>query len=119
VASCSGNRIIAAPAWTGNVGLEYSRPVGDAALVARVDYNFQSPVYFDAMNSKAYESDARGLVNVRAGVDFGKYTVTMWAQNLTDDTYIVYSDNRSSIGVLQTTAYGAPRTFGATLTARL
>ncbi len=118
-ADCSGNQIIAAPAWTGNVGLEYTRPLGDAALIARVDYNFQSPVYFDAMNSKAYESDARGLVNLRAGLDFGKYAVTMWAQNLTDDTYIVYSDNRSSIGVLQTTAYGAPRTFGATLTARL
>lgn len=116
---CSGNQIIAAPDWTGNVGLEFTHPLGDAALIARVDYNFQSPVYFDAINSKQYESDARGLVNVRAGVDFGKYSVTMWAQNLTNDTYIVYSDNRSSIGVLQTTAYGAPRTFGATLTARL
>lgn len=119
VPSCSGNQIIAAPEWTGNVGLEYTHPLGEAALIARVDYNFQSPVYFDAMNSKAYESDARGLVNLRAGVDFGKYSVTMWAQNLTDDTYIVYSDNRSTIGVPQTTAYGAPRTFGATLTARL
>jgi iron complex outermembrane receptor protein len=116
---CSGNQIIAAPAWTGILGLEYTHPLGDAALIARVDYNFQSPVYFDAMNSKAYESDARGLVNVRAGVDFGKYAVTMWAQNLTDDTYITYADNRSAIGVLRTTAYGAPRTFGATLTARL
>jgi len=119
VPSCSGNQIIAAPDWTGNVGLEYTHPLGEAALIARVDYNFQSPVYFDAMNSKAYESDARGLVNLRAGVDFGKYSVTMWAKNLTDDTYIVYSDNRSTIGVPQTTAYGAPRTFGATLTARL
>jgi iron complex outermembrane receptor protein len=116
---CSGKQIIAAPDWTGNVGLEYTRPIGDAALIARVDYNFQSPVYFDATNSKRFESDARGLVNARAGVDFGKYSVLMWVENLTDDTYITYADDRSAIGVLKTTAYGAPRTFGATLTARL
>ena len=119
VMDCSGKQIIAAPDWTGNVGLEYTRPIGDAALIARVDYNFQSPVYFDATNSKRFESDARGLVNARAGVDFGKYSVLMWVENLTNDTYITYADDRSAIGVLKTTAYGAPRTFGATLTARL
>ena len=52
-------------------------------------------------------------------MDFGKYSVLMWVENLTDDTYITYADDRSAIGVLKTTAYGAPRTFGATLTARL
>ena len=117
---CSGKRIIAAPDWTGNVGLEYTHPIGDAAaFISRVEYNFQSPVYFDATNSKRFESDARGLVNARAGVDFGKYSVVMWVENLGDDRYITYADDRSAIGVLKTTAYGAPRTFGATLSARL
>jgi len=117
---CSGNQIIAAPDWTGNVGLEYTHPIGDeAAFISRVEYNFQSPVYFDATNSKRFESDARGLVNMRAGVDFGKYSVLMWVENLGNDTYVTYADDRSAVGVLKTTAYGAPRTFGATLSAKL
>jgi iron complex outermembrane receptor protein len=119
ISDCSGNQIIAAPDWTGDIGLQYTHSIGDAALVARVEYNFQSPVYFDATNAKRFESDARGIANARAGVDFGVYSLILWADNLTNDTYITYADDRSAIGVLKTTAYGTPRTFGVTLTARL
>ena len=46
-----------------------------------------------------------------------RWSVAVWAKNLTDQVYETYRDDRSATGVLRTTAYGAPRTFGVTLTA--
>jgi iron complex outermembrane receptor protein len=116
--NCAGKQIVGAADWTGNAALEYAQSLdwgGD--FIARVEYVFESPVYFEATNSKRFESDSHGLINARAGVDFGAYGVAMWVKNLGNDTYITYRDDRSTIGILQTTAYGAPRTFGATLSA--
>ena len=81
----------------------------------RLDYEFKSPVYYEATNSKRFESDLRNIFNTRAGLGLGNYEVFVWVKNLTDDTYITYSDDRSAVGALRTTAYGPPRTFGATL----
>ena len=119
VVDCSGNQIIGAPSWTGNVAADYVHALGWADFVARLEYVFESPVYYEASNSKAFESDSHGLINVRAGLNVGKYGVMLWAKNLGNDTYITYADDRSTIGVLRTTAYGPPRTFGATLSAQL
>lgn len=119
VVDCSGNQIIGAPSWTGNVAADYVHALGWADFVARLEYVFESPVYYEASNSKAFESDSHGLINVRAGLNVGKYGVMLWAKNLGNDTYIAYADDRSTIGVLRTTAYGPPRTFGATLSAQL
>ncbi|HTO41845.1 MAG TPA: TonB-dependent receptor [Rhizomicrobium sp.] len=118
VVDCAGNQLIGAPSWTGNVAAEYVRSLGWAGFVARLDYAFQSPVYFEASNSKRFESDSQGRINIRAGLDFGAYSVMLWAKNLGNDTYITYADDRSTIGIPRTTAYGPPRTFGATLSAQ-
>ncbi len=118
VTDCSGNQIIGAPSWTGNVAADYMHSLGWADFVTRLEYVFESPVYYEATNAKPFESDSHGLVNFRAGLDFGHYSVTLWSKNLGNDTYITYADDRSTIGVLRTTAYGPPRTFGATLSAQ-
>ena len=112
---CSGNRIIGAPNWTASLTTEYTRPTPWGEFIVRLDYEFKSPVYYEATNSKRFKSDLRNVFNTRAGLGLGNYEVFVWVKNLTDDTYITYSDDRSAVGALRTTAYGPPRTFGATL----
>ncbi len=119
VANCSGNRIIAAPKFTYQAAAEYTYPTDFGAVVARVDFSGQTPVFFEATNSPRFESDTRGVLNTRLSVVGGRWEVSLWAKNLLDDVYITYRDDRSAIGVLQTTAYGDPRTVGATLSLHL
>ena len=117
-ADCSGKQIVGAPRWTGSLAAEYARPTSWGRFVARLDYQFQSPVYYDATNSKRFETDARNIFDLRAGFNFGRYGVRLFVKNLTNDTYLTYTDDRSTLGVLKTVAYGVPRTFGATFSVR-
>ncbi|WP_374571287.1 TonB-dependent receptor [Phenylobacterium sp.] len=115
---CSGNRLVGAPKVTGRVGAEYDYPIGLGEIVARADVTYRSDVFFEATNSPRFKSDSHTLLDLRLGLRADRWDVFLWAKNATDDRYIVYSDDRSSAGVLQTTAYGEPRTYGVTLTAR-
>ena len=63
-----------------------------------------------------FETDMRNIFNLSAGLVMDHWEATLWAKNILDDTYTTYHDDRSAIGVPQTTAYGDPRTFGISLT---
>lgn len=116
VADCSGNRIIGAPAFTFQAAAEYTRPVSIGQVVGRIEYTGQTPVYEDAANSKVFETNTRNIFNLRAGLVMDQWEATLWARNILDDVYTTYHDDRSATGVLQTTAYGDPRTYGISLT---
>jgi iron complex outermembrane recepter protein len=115
---CSGNQIIGAPDFTARFGAEYDYPVSLGDIVLRADVTHEAPVYFEATNSSRFRSNEHTLLDMRLGLRTDKWDLFLWSKNITDATYIVYRDDRSASGVLQTTAYGDPRTFGATLTAR-
>ena len=84
----------------------------------RIDWSTQSPVYYEATNSDRFKTDSRSVIDARIGLRTERYDVFLWAQNLTDEVYETYTDDRSAVAVLKTIAYGAPRTWGLTLTAR-
>lgn len=71
-------------------------------------------MFFEATNSPAFESDWRHLLDARLGL-VGTWDVWLWGRNLTDARYVTYHDDRSAIGVLETTAYGEPRTYGVSV----
>jgi iron complex outermembrane receptor protein len=118
VTDCSGNQIIGAPAWTYQAAAEYVYPVDIGDLIGRLEYTGQSAVYDEATNSKRFETDARSIVNARLTLESGIWSFTAWTKNLFNETYVTYHDDRSTIGVFQTTAYGDPRTYGVTITVR-
>lgn len=118
VTDCSGKRIIGAPEFTGRFGAEYDYPISRGDIVVRCDITHESPVYFDATNSDRFRSNEHTLVDMRMGLRTPKWDLFLWSKNITDAAYITYRDDRSAAGATQTTAYGDPRTFGATLTAR-
>jgi iron complex outermembrane receptor protein len=111
----SGNRIIGAPQWTARVGALFSRPTSLGLFSARLDYEYMSPVFYEGTNAARFTGDARNVLNARLGLERGNFGVAIWVKNLTDDIYATYADDRSAVGALKTTAYGAPRTFGISL----
>ncbi|MDR3508268.1 MAG: TonB-dependent receptor, partial [Caulobacteraceae bacterium] len=118
VTDCSGKQLVGAPDFTARLGAEYTYPISLGDIVARADATHEAPVYFEATNSSRFRSNEHTVLDMRLGLRTPRWDVFLWAKNITDETYIVYRDDRSASGVLQTTAYGDPRTYGVTLTAR-
>src|SRR5690606_4014812 len=55
-----------APAWQGHLGVQYEIPLGsNGSLTPRVDYNFQSSAYSNAINHARNRLERRDVVNAR------------------------------------------------------
>lgn len=115
---CSGNRLSGAPRFTAGGMVEYGKDVGGARLTGSVSAHHRSAVYFEPTNSSRFRGRARTLIDAQLTLALERFSLSAWVQNLTDKVYEAYRDDRSAIGVLRTTAYGAPRTYGLTATAR-
>jgi iron complex outermembrane receptor protein len=85
-ASDVGNEAPLVSRYTTNVGLQY-RHVLRSALSAfvRSDVQVTGPTWFYPDNFT--ERDPVTLLNVRLGVDAKSWSATVWAKNLTDETY--------------------------------
>ena len=119
-ANCSGNRIVLAPEWTVALGVELTYPIAslDGEWLVRADWNHQSEIFFEPQNTNRLSGGDRSLINLRAGVRTGAWDFMVWAENLTDETYVAFADDRSAIAVPLTRAFGAPQTYGVTIRAR-
>ena len=116
VANCAGNFLNLAPEWSTAFGAQWRGSVGgDWEGLVRADWQYRSEVFFEPQNTERLSGDDRHLVNVRAGIDNGTYSVTFWAENLFDEVYVNFADDRSAIFVNTTQSFGPPRTYGVTL----
>jgi len=114
--NCSGNSLNLAPKWTATLNAQYSHPVSDTMdLVFRADWNYRSQVFFEPQNSQRLSGEGRNILNVRAGLVQDTWEVFAWANNITDEVYVNFADDRSAIFVNTTQAFGTPRTYGITL----
>ena len=118
-ADCAGRRLAGAPRLTARGSAELAVPVGGVRVIARADADHQSAVHFEPTNSARFRARARTLIGARVGIETGRWRATAWVENLTGETYETYRDDRAALGILRTTAYGAPRTWGLTLAATL
>lgn len=115
---CSGNRLSGAPRLTAGGMIEYGADVSAGArLTGSVSAHHRSSVYFEPTNSRRFRGRPRTLVDAQLTLALERFSLSAWVQNLTDKVYEAYRDDRSAVGVLRTTAYGAPRTYGLTATA--
>lgn len=117
LANCAGNYLNLAPEVTAQLGAQFTYPISDSLdWTGRVDANYRSEVFFEPQNTERLSGDARTLVNLRTGiVSNAGWEIIAWANNVTDETYVNFADDRSAIFVNTTAAYGAPQTFGLTL----
>ncbi|MFW2348998.1 TonB-dependent receptor [Qipengyuania sp.] len=111
-----GNKSPYTADWTLNIGTEIDTPLTDAIdLILRADYRLTGPTWFhsvqdqerptlfsgllpiSALGLPAFVGNARydvaqrdtfGVLNVRAGLDFGKFNAAVFANNVLDEEYL-------------------------------
>ena len=102
------------PKWKGNVGAQYTQRLGDAgALTPRLDYTYQSRVFFDPHNILPSSQAGYGLLNAHLTWtnSGGEWAAALDVNNLTDKLYYLSKFNQlASFGIL-TGQPGEPRTF--------
>jgi len=110
----SGNYLIQAPPYTGNLAAQYSVPVGNGnTTFLRAEYSYIGKQYFEPTNSVSQMQAGYGLVNLSAGfaTSDNKWQVTAWSHNLGDKAYVL----ATVAGPPYAGVVGAPRTFGVTV----
>jgi iron complex outermembrane receptor protein len=71
---------------TVNAGVQYHQPVGNGRNgVVRLDYQEIGRTWWDPYDVTS--RDPVSLINLRAGVEAERWTVTAWSKNLTDKIY--------------------------------
>ena len=101
-----GNEVPYAPEYTGNLGGEFSYPIGDSlTLLARLDASFVGETWFHPVQEDRVPNlfgyfgfgqgefskmsrDAYYTLNARIGVSGEKWGVTAWGRNVTDEEYL-------------------------------
>jgi iron complex outermembrane receptor protein len=109
----SGNRLPNAPEFSIWLAADYPLELPFGVLTPRIDYSFQSEIYFDVFENRYVRQGAYGLLNARITFEDHeqRYFAALFARNLTDELY--RQSNLASPGVFGNAAFwGPPRTYG-------
>lgn len=115
-----GARISFAPLWSGSASATYERPVAGLAFRSALSARYTSSYNTGSDLNPLKVQEPLTLLNARAGLgaEDERWAVELWAQNLTDETYVQVAFD----GPFQPNQFngflGAPRTVGATLRLR-
>ena len=94
-----------------NLGLNHTRPIGNANAIFRIDFNYRGNMFATPMNLA--HNGSRTLTNASFTVGGEKWQLALWGRNILDEEYVANSFvlpsfNRYIVGL------GARRTFGLT-----
>jgi len=81
------------PRWKGSIGPQYTIPLGAAGTAtARVDWSYQSLVYFDLANTREGAQAGYGLLNTRLQWDDAqeKWSAALEVRNATNKLYYAF-----------------------------
>jgi iron complex outermembrane receptor protein len=112
-----GNELPDAPEWSGSVDVRYRFDLsGNNYAELGVDAQYQEEVFRDALNDPLLQSDSYWVINARASVYLDDvWEFSLWGKNLDDEEYVSQGINQLALGNGYR-AYGAPRTYGFTVT---
>ena len=84
-ANCAGNFLNLAPKWTASIGAQLRYPIQSGLdLVARLDWNYRSDVFFEPQNDPRLRGRNRDLINARIGLVKERWEVFAWVLNAAD-----------------------------------
>jgi iron complex outermembrane receptor protein len=111
----SGSRIIRAPKWKVNAGLTYQQELFGGEIVGTVNYSYNDGFYWQPANLTPESSYS--IVNARLAwtEPEGRITYSVWAENLTNEIYSMYTPSGTG-GYVD--AYAAPRQIGVGIAAK-
>jgi iron complex outermembrane receptor protein len=119
--NASGNQLVRAPHFTGLVDVEYRVPLpASTSIGIGTDWEYTSHQFFNAVDQQTTNLQQGDYVIGNARVAFytarDRWEVQGWMHNITDTEYkILGIQGAPGYNAIM---YGAPRTYGATLTAR-
>jgi iron complex outermembrane receptor protein len=100
-----GNQAPLVSRTTANAGIQYHQPVGNGLnAIARLDYQQIGRTWWEPDNRTS--RDPVNLVDLRLGLDAGKWTLTAWSKNLTDEKYNTESSPGGFLWKAQPRRYG-------------
>jgi len=107
-----GNKAINNPALQSMLAVQYGIPFSKSAqnfnAFIRGEFRYIGDYQLDFVN--AYQQDAYGIFNARAGVTSNHFDVALWVRNLNDVRYMAYGYGSYMMG--------SPRMWGVTLTGK-
>jgi len=111
----TGASNLLSPDITFNGGVEYAISINDeTVLTPRLNYAYVGSEEASPSRDAFYRIKAHGLLSTLVRLDYRRYSLEAYANNLTDEKYITgYSINGSSGNQF----YGAPRLYGVRLRA--
>jgi iron complex outermembrane receptor protein len=115
----SGERLLDVPQFTANTSLSYRQPIDEKmSLVARVTNS-----YVDSIQDITFtrnELPPYDLVGLRAGVDAGRWSAFLFADNVTNKMALLSDTGALSanISILNRIATNQPRTIGVDLSVK-
>jgi outer membrane receptor protein involved in Fe transport len=115
----SGERLLDVPQFTANTSLSYKQPIDERiSLVARVTNS-----YVDSIQDITFTRNSLppyDLVGLRAGVDAGRWSAFLFADNLTNKMALLSDTGALSanISILNRIATNQPRTIGVDLSVK-
>lgn len=102
-------------------GIDVTLPMGDnAELFFFPTVTYSSKQFFEIPNSERLSENGYLLVNARAGVRFdeGRYEITAFARNLTNEDYLIDAGNTGGAFGTATFIAGEPRLYGVQVAAK-
>lgn len=110
-----GFRLVAAPRWTGTVGMDWRALHGGFGEVnVHLDGSYTSSQYFGVLNTPAVYWGGFGLLNANIAyvTPNGNTQFSVWGKNLTDRLYATFiADLQAGFGEINT-EWGPPLTYG-------
>ncbi len=102
-----------APEWKSALSATWRHPAG---WIVRADLSGEAGFYFDTSNDE--RSDARFIVNLRAGYEASRWSIHAWARNLFDERYPVrgffFGNEPPDFPATLYLRWGDPRQVGVT-----
>ena len=110
-----GNKLSNAPTHTLFLGAQYEYSINTKLkAILRGEIRNLGKQYTDIQNQ--IEQPSYTLLNSRIGLNYDKYSLFIWGQNLNNERYLAYGNPDSSFG--RQSRMAQPRTFGLTLSAK-
>ncbi|MGH8199796.1 MAG: TonB-dependent receptor [Steroidobacteraceae bacterium] len=110
---CSSIPILNVPKETASAAIEYTRPVGDKTLTARLDGTYTGSSWDEAFS--VIQLPGYGMANFRIGLTAERWSGTLFVNNLTNKVPWVSANNTSfsfNIGPLSRISTLQPLTIG-------
>jgi iron complex outermembrane recepter protein len=118
-----GLRLPRAPKWKFNLGAQVDAPVaGIGDVVLRVDYGWQSKIYYTVFNIDAASEGSYGQLSARIELlpHNARWSIAAYGRNLTDETYFSNMILTGTVyGAEFVGSLGAPRAYGLELSVSL